>query len=119
MSITWVVEGDARHDLGPNGILQKARASFGASDYVTGGYPVFPQNFGLSAIKGIWPIGFTATGAGTPGGYEWVPVEPAIGGPAATNSWFLKSMQTGAPPTETASNTNFNGGSMDVLAYGY
>lgn len=119
MSISWTINNDARADLGPENIIQKSTASFGSSDYVQGGYPVYPANFGLSAIRGLIPCSFSATGAGTPGGYEWVPVAPAVAGPAASNPWFLKSMQTGAPPTETASNTNFSGGTLGVIAFGY
>lgn len=122
MSITWVLDNDSRQNFGPSGIVQPARAFFGASDYVTGGYPVFAQQFGMSSLKGIIPVGYSSTGSGAPGGYVWKFKTPALQGPAFTNPGNLVATQqngTTGPLVETASNTNFNGGTMDVLVYGY
>ena len=122
MSITWTQNFDSRSVLGPNSIQQVSTASFGASDYATGGYPAYPQNFGLSAIRGLIPTGYTASGPGAPGGYVWQAFKPAISGPAASNPWFIKAFQTasnGGQLIETASNTNFSGGMISWSASGY
>ena len=120
MSITWTEKPDSRVMLGPQNEQEQSKASFGASDYVTGGYPVYPANFGLSSIRALIPVGFSSVAAGTPGSQDWVAVQPAVAGPAASNPWFLKAGYFGAGGfTETASNTNFGAGTMDVLAIGY
>jgi hypothetical protein len=122
MSITWTIDNDSRQNLGPSGELVQARASFSASDYATGGYAVYPANFGLSSIRGLFAVGFSSIASGTPGGYDWAAVEPTTKGPAASNPWYLKSLSqnsTTGPLVETASNTNFASGTMDLVAFGY
>ncbi len=120
MSITWTEEAESQL-RGTSAILQQNTASFGASDYVTGGYPVYPASFGLSAIRSLWIGGVSATGAGTPGSVEWEAVAPAVAGPANSNPWYLKAGYhgTGNVWNESASNSNFSGGTLRVLAFGY
>lgn len=122
MSITWTEDADSRANLGSGGvIIQQNIAAFSASDYVTGGYPIYPSAFGLSAIRGLDVVGVSGTGAGTPGSVSWVPVSPATAGPAASNPWYLKAGYngTGNAFNESASNSNFAGGTLRVLAFGY
>ena len=118
MSITWTEQADSRADLGPGVIMQQNTASNSASDYVTGGYPVYPSAFGLSSIRALIPVGFSSTAAGTPGSVVWVAIKPSTLGPAASNPWYLKAL-TASNWTETASNTNFANGTMDWIAAGY
>lgn len=61
MAISWKEDGDGRAHLGISMIEQAATASFGSADYPSGGYAVLPSVCGLSAIRGIWEIGFTGT----------------------------------------------------------
>jgi hypothetical protein len=117
MSISWKMNNESRAMLAPSVIIQQATASFGASDYVTGGYPVYPSAFGLSAIRALVPVAFSATGSGTPGSVIWEAIQPAIYGPAASNPWYLKALS--GLTTETASNTNLSGGTIDFMACGY
>lgn len=120
MSITWTENAESRAMLAPSVIKQQNKATFGASDYVTGGYAVYPAAFGLSAIRSLIPTGFTSTALGSPGSQQWVAVEPAVSGPAASNPWFIKAGYFGSGGfTETASNTNFGVGGMDWEASGY
>jgi hypothetical protein len=122
MAITWTENAESRAMLAPSVQMQQNLATFGASDYATGGYAVYPSAFGLSAIRALIPVAFSATAAGTPGGYVWQAVKPSTAGPAATNPWYLRAMrQTAAtgPLVETASNTDFSGGTADFLAIGY
>lgn len=117
MSITWTMNNESRAMLAPSVIIQQAKASFGASDYVTGGYPVYPSAFGLSAIRALVPVAFSSIATGTPGSVIWEAIQPTIFGPAASNPWYLKALS--ALGTETASNTNIGGGTVDFLACGY
>jgi hypothetical protein len=120
MSITWTEGADSRAMLGPENMQQQNKAAFGTSDYVTGGYPVYPAAFGLSKIRALIPVGFSSTAAGTPGSVQWVAVQPAVLGPAASNPWYLKAGYFSAGAfNETASNTSFAGGTVDFLATGY
>ena len=122
MSITWTENGDSRAQLGPSVEMQQNKATFGASDYATGGYAVYPSAFGMSAILALIPVAFSSAAAGTPGGYVWAAIKPTTGGPAATYPWYLRALrQTAAtgPLVETASNTDFSGGNMDWMAIGY
>lgn len=120
MSITWTEDAESQL-RGTSAILQQNTASFGASDYVAGGYPVYPASFGLGAIRGLVVAGVSGTGAGTPGAVEWEAVAPATAGPAASNPWHLQAGYhgTGNAWNESASNTNFSGGTLRVLAFGY
>jgi len=124
MSITWTENADSRAVLAPSVIMQQNKASFGASDYVNGGYAVYPSAFGLSSIRALIPVAFSASGAGNPGGYVWEAIAPATAGPAATYPWYLRAFQqtsaTG-PLVEpaTSASCNFNGGTMDWMAIGY
>jgi hypothetical protein len=123
MAITIKGDGDSGHWLGMSGILQWVGASFSVSDYPPGGYPIFPSQFGLSHIRGLLPMGYTAAGAGFPGGYVWEYIKPAVAGPAASNPGFLVALEqsgvTGSLVPVTGSNANFAGGSLDLLAYGW
>lgn len=122
MALTWTLINDSRSNFGPSAIAQPAVASFGASDYVSGGYPVYAGQFGLTALLGVIPVGYSKVGSGAPGGYVWKYVTPAVAGPAASNPGFLVAQQqngTTGPLVETASNTNFAGGTISVIAYGY
>lgn len=117
MSITWTENAESRAMLAPSVIKQQNKATFGASDYVTGGYAVLPSAFGLSAIRSLIPVGFSAYGAGTPASVIWIAVAPAVAGPAASNPWHIVALTDTL--AETASNTNLNGGTMDWVAEGY
>jgi hypothetical protein len=122
MSLTWTENGDSRAMLGPNVVMQQNKATFSASDYATGGYAVYPSDFGLSMIRALIPVGFSATATGTPGGYVWAAVKPSTLGPAASYPWYLRALrQTAAtgPLVETTSNTDFSGGTADFMAIGY
>jgi hypothetical protein len=117
MSITWTEDTDSRFQPAPSVISQQNIASFGASDYVTGGYPVYPSAFGLSAIRALIPVGYSSIASGTPGSVIWEAISPAVAGPAASNPWYLKALTDTF--AETASNTNFSGGTLRVQAWGY
>jgi hypothetical protein len=117
MSITWTENAESRAMLAPSVQMQQNLASFGASDYVAGGYPVYPSAFGLSAIRALIPVGFSSSAAGSPGSVIWEAIKPATSGPAASNPWYLKALTDVL--AETASNTNFAAGTMEVLAIGY
>ena len=117
MSITWTENGDSRAMLGPNVTLQQNKASFGASDYVTGGYAVYPSAFGLGAIRALIPVSFSGFAAGQPGSALWEAISPAVSGPAANNPWHIVALTDVF--AESASNTNFTGGTMDWMAIGY
>jgi hypothetical protein len=124
VALTWTEDGDSRQDLGNSGIIQQNSATFSVSDYPgLPGYPVYASAFGMSHIRGLWPIAYTALGAGFPGGYVWQYVKPAVSGPAATNPGYLvpleQNAQTGSLVPVTGSNTNFAGGGIDFLAYGW
>ena len=117
MSITWTQNTDSRAMLGPSVQLQQNKASFGASDYVLGGYAVYPSAFGLAVIRALIPVGFSSIAAGTPGSVIWEAIQPATAGPAASNPWYLKALTDVF--AETASNTNFAGGTADFMALGF
>jgi hypothetical protein len=117
MSITWTEGADSRAMLGPENIQQQNKATFGASDYALGGYPVYPAAFGLAKIRALIPVGFSGFAAGQPGSALWEAIQPAVAGPAASNPWYLVALTDTF--AETASNTNFAGGTMDLLAIGY
>lgn len=123
MAITWTEDADSRQNLGISGILQQNSAAFGASDYAKGGYPVYASAFGLSHIRSLIPCAYSAYGPGTPGGYVWQYIKPAVSGPAATNPGFLVALEQNASASnslaEVAAGTNFNGGTLDALAFGY
>jgi hypothetical protein len=111
MAITWTENTDSRAMIGPSVQIQQNSASFGASDYVTGGYLVDPQWFGLRKIRGAIVVGLTGNALG----YLWEY------NPTASN---LIAYQPGASNTafsQTASNTDFsgNGGSLQLLAFGF
>jgi hypothetical protein len=111
MAITWTEDTDSRADLGPSTIQQQSLATFGASDYVTGGYFVDPQWFGLRRIRGAVVTGLSGNALG----YLWQY------SPSASS---LYAYQPGASNTafeQTASNTDFsgNGGSLRLLAFGF
>jgi hypothetical protein len=117
MSITWTENSGSRAMLGPDVQMQQNVASFGASDYVAGGYPVYPSAFGLSSIRALIPVGFSSSAAGAPGSAIWEAIKPAVAGPAASNPWYLKALTDVL--ADTASNTNFAGGTMEWMAIGY
>jgi hypothetical protein len=121
MSITWTMDNDSRAMLGPSATVLQATASFSASDYVTGGYPVLPSAFGLGSIRCMLEAGSTSNAVGYPGGYEWNPVAPSVAGPAASYPWYLQALRqngTTGPLVETESNTDFSGGTLRVLVFG-
>jgi hypothetical protein len=118
MSITWTIQSDSRADLGPSVIMQQNTASNSASDYVTGGYAVYPSSFGLGSIRALIPAGFSSSSSGAPGSAVWEAIKPSTLGPAATYPWYLKVL-TASNMAETASNTNFAGGTQDWIAIGY
>ena len=117
MSITWTENAESRAMLAPSVQMQQNLASFGASDYVAGGYPVYPSAFGLSTIRALIPTGFSSSAAGTPGSVIWEPIKPAISGPAASNPWYLKALNDTL--AEVSASNNISGGTMDWLAMGY
>lgn len=117
MSITWTQTTDSRAMLAPSVIKQQNKASFGASDYVTGGYPVYPSDFGLSAIRALIPVAFSGFAAGQPGSALWEAISPAVAGPAASNPWHIVALTDVF--AESASNTNFAAGTMSWEATGY
>lgn len=122
MAITWIEGADSRQNLGDSGIIQQNTATFSASDYVPGGYPVYAGAFGLSSIRGLWPVSYSANGAGFPGGYVWEYIKPAVAGPAATNPGYLKAFQQNGstgPLVEVSVSSNFAGGNADFIAFGY
>ena len=120
MAIIWTEDADSRQNTGPSGIQQQNGASFGASDYVPGGYPVYASAFGLSHIRALIPCAYT----GTAGAYTWAYIKPAISGPSATNPGYLKvygdgGPTSGAPSVEVSASTNFQSSTVDFMAYGY
>lgn len=117
MSITWTINGESRAMLGPSVIMQQNKASFGASDYVTGGYPVFPKSFGLAAIRSLIPVSFSGFAAGQPGSALWEAISPAVSGPADSNPWHIVALTDVF--AESASNTNFAAGTMSWEAKGF
>jgi len=126
MAITWTQNNDSLAQLGPSVMVKQTLATFSVSDYVTGGYAVYPAAaFGFSAIRALLPVAFSAAGAGTPGGYLWEAIKPAVGGPAASNPWYLRAFQQNAqsstsnPFTEVPPGTNFASGNMDFMGFGY
>lgn len=111
MSITWTEDAESRFVAGPSAIMQENVASFGASDYVTGGYFVDPKWFGLARIRGLWPVG--ANGGAL--GYMWVY------NPSASNLMAYQQSASNGVFAQTASNTDFsnNSGSLRLLAFGF
>lgn len=103
MAISWVEDADSRQNLGPSGIEQEDVASFGLSDYATGGYAVAANAFGLARIRSLVPCGFT----GTTEGYTWL-YDTATGKLKAYNG-----------TNEVGANTNFSGGTVRCRAKGY
>lgn len=119
MAITWTEVGDNRANLGTSGIVQGAKANFGASDYAPGGYPVYPSSFGLSSFSSLIPVGYSAVTAP----YDFVFVYPTVAGPSASNPGFIKVYgsggSAGAPAVEVSASSNFSGGFVVFEAYGY
>ena len=124
MSITWTEDADSRQNLGPSGIIQQNTATFSVSDYQVGGYPIYASAFGMSHIRSLIPCGYGGgIGAGYPAGYVWQYLKPAVAGPASSNPGYLIALEqnglTGSLAQVSASNANFAGGSLDLLAFGY
>lgn len=122
MAITWTIDNEGRADLGQSGILQAVVGTFGASDYVTGGYPIYAKDVGMSSIRGIIPSGFSSFGAGNPGGYVWEAQSPSTPGPANTYPWYLRALEQSAatgPLVEPSASTSFAGGTIRLLVNGY
>lgn len=124
MAITWSEDADSRQNLGIGGIIQQNTASFGVSDYQVGGYPIYASAFGMSHIRSLIPCGYGGgVGAGYPAGYVWQYLKPAISGPSATNPGYLIALEqngaSGSLVPVTGSNTNFGGGTLDLLCFGY
>lgn len=111
MSIIWTEDADSRAMLGPGVEMQQNTATFGASDYVTGGYPVPPNAFGLSRIRGVAVVGRTGNALG----YDWQY------NPSASSIIPYQQSASNGPLVQSASNTDFSGnsGSLRVLAFGY
>lgn len=111
MAITWTEDTDSRVNLGPGAIQQQNTATFGASDYVTGGYLVLPAAFGLARIRGAIVVGQNGNALG----YDWQYNS------SASNLIPYQQSASNGPLVQTASNTDFsgNGGSLKVLAFGF
>lgn len=122
MAITWQEDADSRQHTGPSGINQQNAASFGASDYIQGGYPVYASAFGLSHIRALIPCAYSASGTGTGAGYEWRYIKPLVSGPAVSNPGFLKAFQqngTTGGLVEASASSNFSAGTIDFMCFGY
>lgn len=120
MAITWTEVADSHANLGPSVQMQQSVASFGASDYPTGGYAVYPGSFGLGSMRSMIPCGVSSVSSGAPGSVVWAFEPPATAGPAASNPWRMKAGYiTSAGFTESAANTDFSGGTLNVTAIGY
>jgi hypothetical protein len=96
------------------------------SDYPgSPGYPVFASAFGMSHLRGLIPLAYSALGGilGSPGGYVWQYIKPVLSGPAASNPGFLVALEqsgvSGSLVPVTGSNTNFAGGTIDFFGYGW
>lgn len=108
MALTWKEDAESRQDLGFSGIIQMNTASFSLSDYTASGYAVNPVAFGLAAIRGLIPIGYTGTAVQ----YAWV-----------YNATFktlevLQGNGTG-PLAQVSVGTDLSGGTVRLLAYGF
>jgi predicted permease len=111
MSITWTEDSDSRANLGPGAIMQQNSASFGASDYVNGGYLIVPAAFGLSRIRALLAVAATGNALGYVWNYN----------ASASSLISYQSSASNGQFVQTASNTDFsgNGGSLKLLAFGY
>lgn len=107
MAITWTEAGDSRQNLGPSGIIQQNKAAFSASDYTTGGYAIAAAAFGLGRIRGLFVAGQT----GTTEPYLWVYDN-------STNPGQLKAFVT-STGAQAAASTDFSGGTLTLLAFGF
>jgi len=112
MAITWTENADSRQNLGDSGIVQVNTATFGFSDYPSGGYPVYAGAFGLSYITSLIPTAYSGTALGLLFEYQ----KPAVQGPAATNPGFLR-LYSGN--TEVSASNNILNATVDFLAFGY
>ncbi len=112
MAITWTENADSRQNLGPSGIIQQNLATFGFSDYPTGGYPIYASAFGMSSIRALIPCGYTGAALGLLFEYQ----KPAVAGPAASNPGYLRLYNGG---TEVSASNNISGGTADFIAFGY
>lgn len=122
MSITWTENAESRQNLGMSGVIQQNTASFSASDYVKGGYPVYAGAFGLSEVRSLIPAAYSAYGPGTPAGVVWRYITPNPGGNSFTNPGFLVALEPGASNAafvEVSASSNFSAGNVKFLAYGY
>jgi hypothetical protein len=111
MAITWTEDSESRANLGPSNISQMNVATFGASDYVTGGYFVDPQWFGLRRIRGAVVVGQSGNALL----YNWEY------SPSASSLQAYQQSASNGPFAQTASNTDFsaNNGSLRLLAFGF
>lgn len=114
MALTWKEDADSRQDLGMSGIIQCNVASFAASDYVTGGYPVAPSAFAFGYLRGLIQLAFTGTAYLYSFKYN-----------AATGKLQAFEAITGAASgdpaveTEVPAGTDLSGGTVTFLAYGF
>lgn len=65
MALTWVLENEARRNLGISAVEQPAKATPAAADYPTTGYTVAPKTFGLQVIRNVTICGVDSASIST------------------------------------------------------
>lgn len=115
MAATFTEVADSRQNLGMSGILAVVNVSFAATDYPTGGYPLVPANVGgMSRIIGATVIGLTSTALG----WNWQ-VNSATSTTTKTLIAYGTGAAAGAVGQQAAAATDFSGGTVRLLVYGY
>lgn len=124
MALTFKIIADSRVHLGMSVIQQPAVLTPAASDYPTGGYPMYsssgsaPDNagqpFGLGNLTGLVVQGYTGTAIGYEWRYNRTTCKLQVFGIAvATAGATIYAL------TEVAANTDLSGGTVKVSAVGY
>lgn len=109
MSMSLKETGEGRGNIAPSFIIQPATASFSASDYPTGGYPVTGAPVGLGYVRGMIPAGYI----GTASNYLWEYVPSAV--TPGTGNLLVQS----APGTQVAANTDLSGAMVAFQIVGF
>lgn len=114
MAINFNAISDSRAHLSFSNILAFVIGTPAASDYVTGGYPVYSsagsapnnpgQQMGMGFVHGLTPIGYTGTAIN----YIWL-----------YNKTTCKLQVFSAPGTEVAASTDLSGGTVSLMVFGY
>jgi hypothetical protein len=120
MALTFTEIADSRQNIGPSMIIQLNIATPAASDYPTGGYPLYssagsaPNNvgqpFGMGYLYGCDIIASTGTAAA----YSW-----AFNRTTGKMQVFGTGASAGAALQEVAAATDLSGGTVTMCAFGF